>query len=115
MGLTMKEKKTITREVAKRYQKTSKKQKGVILGEFVALTGYNRSYAGYVLRNFGRKVILKVKDKTVAVILGQLRQKTKRQRRRVYDEKVLSVLRSIWLISDCICGKRLAPLLKEII
>lgn len=115
MGLMMKEKKAVTKEVAKRYQKASKKQKGVILREFVALTGYNRCYASYVLRNLGKRVIVRVKGKIVAVILGQPRQKIKRQRKRIYDENVLHVLRSIWFISDYICGKRLAPLLKEII
>lgn len=115
MGLTMKEKKAIIKEVSQRYQKASKKHKGLMLDEYVALTGYNRSYASYVLRNWEKRVILKVKDKIVAVILGKPRQKVKRQRMRVYDEKVLSVLRSIWLISDYLCGKRLAPFLKEII
>ncbi|MBI5188960.1 MAG: transposase family protein, partial [Nitrospirae bacterium] len=115
MGLMMKEKKAVTKEVAKRYQKASKKQKGVILNEFIALTGYNRCYASYVLRNSGKRVLVRVKGKIVAVILGHPRQKTVRQRKRIYDEKVLHVLRSIWLISDYICGKRLAPLLKEMI
>jgi hypothetical protein len=115
MGLMMKEKKAVTKEVAKRYQKASKKQNGVILNEFVALTDYNRSYASYVLRNLGKRVLIRVKGETVAVILGQPRQKATRRRKRIYDEEVLHVLRSIWLISDCICGKRLAPLLKEII
>jgi len=114
MGLIMKEKKAVTREVAKRYQKVSKKQKGVILNEFTALTGYNRSYASYLLRNWEKRITLRVKGKIVVVILGKQRQ-TERQRSKVYDEKVLSILRSIWLISDCICGKRLSPLLKEII
>lgn len=115
MGLTMKEKRAVTREVARRYQKASKKTKGLILDEYGALTGYNRSYASYVLRKWEKKVFLKVKGEPVAVILGQPRQRIKRQRRRTYDEGILSVLRSIWFISDYLCGKRLAPLLKEII
>ncbi len=115
MGLMMKEKKAVTKEVARRYQRASKKQKGVILNEFIALTGYNRSYASHVLRNLGKRIFIRVKGETVAVVLGQPRHKAVRQRKRIYDEKVLHVLRSIWLISDYICGKRLAPLLKEII
>lgn len=115
MGLMMKEKKAVTKEIARRYQKASKKQKRVILNEFIALTDYNRCYASYVLRNLGKRVLIRVRGETVAVILGQPRQKATRQRKRIYDEKVLHVLRSIWLISDYICGKRLAPLLKEII
>lgn len=45
MGLTMKERKAVVSEIAKRYKKASKKQKGIILDELIALTGYNRSYA----------------------------------------------------------------------
>lgn len=53
MGLTMKEKNAITIEIARRYQKASKKQKGIILNEFTALTGYNRAYASSLLSNHG--------------------------------------------------------------
>ncbi|RKX77005.1 MAG: transposase, partial [Candidatus Omnitrophota bacterium] len=38
MGLTMEQKKAVTNEIAKRYQKASKKQKGVILDEIVEIT-----------------------------------------------------------------------------
>jgi hypothetical protein len=53
MGLTMKEKRTITKEVAGRYRRVSKKGKGAILDEFIELTGYNRAYASHVLHNQG--------------------------------------------------------------
>ncbi|QWR78191.1 hypothetical protein [Candidatus Magnetomonas plexicatena] len=48
MRLTMKERQAVTRVNAQRYKKVSKKQKGTILDEFVALTGYDRCYAGYL-------------------------------------------------------------------
>ena len=44
MGLTIKEKRAVTKEIVQRYQKARKKQKGVILDEFTAFTGYNRDY-----------------------------------------------------------------------
>ncbi len=56
MGLRMREKKSITREIAQRYQKAKKKQKGIILTEFMALIGYNRAYASYLLSNHGKVV-----------------------------------------------------------
>lgn len=59
MGLRMDEKRVITREVAKRYQKSSKKQKGRILDEFTALMGYNRSYASHIMSNWDRKIFLR--------------------------------------------------------
>ena len=48
MRLTMKERRSVTAVVAKRYQKATKKHKGTILGEYTELTGYNRSYAAFV-------------------------------------------------------------------
>lgn len=115
MALMMQEKKTITREVAKRYQRTSKKEKGLILDEFVRLTGYTRCYGAFVLRNWGRKVKVRFKGRDRVVILGGKRKKSKRIRERKYDQRVLSALKKIWIICDCICGKRLAPYLSEII
>lgn len=91
MGLKMSEKKAVTGEVAKRYQRSPKKQKGRILDEFTALMGYNRSYASHILSNWGRKVFLGIGGKTVAVIFGVARRKTKKQRLRHYDNKVLNM------------------------
>jgi len=42
--------KSITREVSQRYKKASKKERGRMLDEFCAITGYSRSYAAGVLR-----------------------------------------------------------------
>ncbi len=53
MRLTMGEKRTITKAFVERYKKSRKKHKGIILKEFIELTGYNRSYASYVLRVYG--------------------------------------------------------------
>ncbi len=48
--------KKISRQLAKRYRKASKKEKSQILNEFCALTGYNRSYASFLLRNAGKTI-----------------------------------------------------------
>lgn len=113
MGLTMKERKAVTREVAMRYQRASKKQKGIILNEFIALTGYHRTYANWLLKNLGRKVYLKIRGTQMAVTLGGSRKKAKRQRTRQYDVLVIGVLRSMWIVSDYLCGKRLASFIKS--
>jgi hypothetical protein len=112
MGLTMNEKKAVARETAKRYQKAPKKQKGIILSEFAAITGYHRTYASWLLRNLGRKVFLKVKGKESIKVVGEIK-KTQRKRARYYDEKTLRILRSIWEVSDYLCGKRLVSFIKE--
>src|SRR5437868_4233841 len=98
MGLTMHERKAVSAVMTKRYRKASKKQKGVLLDEFVALTGYNRWYAVAVLRGRQPAPARSARPAT-------------RQRMRVYDAAVLPALRQIWMILDCLCGKRLVAVL----
>jgi hypothetical protein len=111
MGLTCKEKISATKVTAPRYQKATKKQKKTILEEFVALTGYDRCYAARLLRTHGKKVYFNGNT----VIVGDVGKKVKKQRPRFYDQVVFTVLTKIWLIMDCICGKRLAPMLPDLI
>lgn len=111
MRLTMKERRSVSAVVAKRYQKATKKEKGTILGEYTQLTGYNRCYAAFLLRNQGRR--MRINDSTVLV--GECRKKVKRTRERIYDEQLVRVLKRVWAIMDFICGKRLEPALKEVI
>jgi hypothetical protein len=111
MRLTVKEKQKATRITASRYQKASKKKKGAILDEFIALTGYDRCYASYLLKNHGKKVWINNK----VIVIGDIAKRHKRQRQRTYDDDVLRALKRIWVIMDCICGKRLRPVLKEIL
>ena len=61
MRLTMKERKKAAAIIAPRYQKARKKDKGIMLGEFIELTGYGRRYASYVLRSHGKKVLISEK------------------------------------------------------
>lgn len=112
MRLTMKERKSVTRAIASRYQKASKREKGRILDEFTQLTGYTRCYASYLLGNHGKRVRIS----SNVVLVGDVRKRIKkRNRHTIYNTKVLDALKKIWLIMDCICGKRLAPMLKEVI
>jgi len=39
MGLTMNERKAVTKELAKRYQRATKGERGRLLKEFIQLTG----------------------------------------------------------------------------
>ena len=52
----MKERRRLAEATAGRYRKAGKKEKRKILDEFVASTGFARSYAALVLRNQGREV-----------------------------------------------------------
>jgi len=107
----MKERRSVSAVVAKRYQKATKKEKGTILGEYTQLTGYNRCYAAFLLRNQGRR--MRINDNTVLV--GDCREKVKRARDRIYDEQLVRVLKRVWVIMDFMCGKRLEPALQEVV
>lgn len=111
MRLTMNERKKATAVVAPRYQRAKKKEKGMILNEFIKLTGYNRSYAAHVLQIHGRKVYIDSKT----VMVGDIRKKAQRKRQAFYDSAVTEALKKVWYIMDCICGKRLAPVLREVV
>jgi hypothetical protein len=109
MRLTMKERKKATAVVAPRYQKARKKDKCLILNEFTGLTGYSRRYASYVLRSHGKRIWLGVGQ----AVVGDIRKKVPRKKKRLYDDRVCEALKKVWYIMDCICGKRLAPVLRQ--
>lgn len=110
MGLTMSEKRSVAAQMASGYQRAGKKQKGVILGQFVELTGYVRRYGARLLRQHGKKVTV-----GTTTIIGDVTKKPVRNRQAVYDSEVVEALRKIWMIMDCICGKRLKAALDELI
>lgn len=115
MGLTMREKKAITKEVARRYRKARKKEKGGMLNEFVAITGYNRNYAAWALRNWCREIGRYLKSGDKIVLVKDPRLKKNRNKPRIYNEPVLPALKKIWSILNYPCGKRLSPFLPEIV
>lgn len=111
--LTMRQKKAVTRELRDRYRKSSKKEKTIMLDEFIRLTRYNRSYAARVLRLKEVLGYMHIRGKRVRLVRDK--RKIKRKKKKIYDEGVLVALKEIWKICDYICSKRLAPFLKEII
>jgi len=111
MRLTVGERHKATKITAARYQKAAKKKKGAILDEFIELTGYDRCYASYLLKNHGKKVWINNK----VIVIGDICKRRKRDSQRTYGDDVLRVLKQIWVIMDCICGKRLRPMLKEML
>jgi len=43
--------------MAEEYKRAGKKERGEILDRYRKVTGYNRRYAGWLLRNWGKKVV----------------------------------------------------------
>jgi len=111
MRLTMKARQEVTKATAGQYRGASKKEKGKILDQFIATTGYSRWYGRLVLRHEGRRIQT---DKQTVVVVER-KSSAKRKRVRFYDEKVQIALVRLWRIMDYICGKRLQPQLPELI
>jgi len=116
MALMMREKQAVTRELARRYVRAGRRVKAAIVDQVVNLAGYNRSYATWLLRTYARQVVLPQAHGPVLICeAADKGLRPARARPRVYDERVLAALRRVWLIADCICGKRLAPFLGELV
>jgi hypothetical protein len=86
--------------VARRYVGAKRAEKGRMLDEFVANTGYNRKYATHLLNHPPRKS-------------GRKRKRRRRQRR--YDARVQRALVYVWKAANGICSKRLVPFLPELV
>ncbi|KQC04789.1 MAG: integrase [Candidatus Cloacimonas sp. SDB] len=112
--LTMRQKKAVTKELRNRYQRASKKEKTMMLNEFIRLTGYNRCYACQILKKKERVLgYLNIAGKRIKYVADK--RKIKRKKKKIYDQDVLVALKEIWKICDYLCSKRLAPFLSEII
>ena len=96
MGLTMGERKALTEQVGRRYRSAARKDKTVILGEFVEATGYTRKYAIHLLNSWGRTRVVRIDGQTVKLVVGRPRRAKRRARPRRYDQEVLKALRQIW-------------------
>ncbi len=81
-----------------RYVKARRKEKGRILDEFVAATGYHRKWALELLRQGPPPA-------------GRGRG----GRPRVYSAVGVGALRQVWEASGQLCGKRLAPFMDELV
>lgn len=79
--------------IAPRYRKASRQEKGKILDEFCAVSGYERKYAIRRLSRWRRRA----------------RPEVWRRRGRppTYGPEELKVLKTIWLASEQMCSKRL--------
>jgi len=112
--LNMRQKKAVTKELKKRYSKATKKKKSIMLDEFCATTGYNRSYASWILKIKKDRVLgyMKTGGRRIKFVAAKAKAK-KKGRPRIYTYDVFLALKRIWVIFDFICSKRLAPFMAE--
>jgi hypothetical protein len=114
MGLTVKERYAIIRELAPRYQRARKAERSRMLDEFVQLTGLVRCYGSHVLKHYGTRKTVVVDGQRVVVVVGE-RSPAKRHRKRDrrYDQAVLDGLKRLWALSNGLCGKRLVVFIRQ--
>ena len=111
MGLTMAQRKAVTRELAQRYRRATRREKGEILDQWVQLTGHTRNHASWLLRCWGRTVYSYQGGRPVKIVVG-----TRRPRRhspRYYNQEVYRALKQVWELFGGMCGKRLVAVLRH--
>lgn len=109
----MREKQSVSREFARRYKPSSKKEKGKILNEYVKVTNYRRDYASFLLKNWGRKVYFRGGR---IIFIGDFKSdRSNSGRKPKYCEETLHILYDFWELLNYPCGKRLKPQLNELI
>ena len=88
----MRQKNAITKELKDRYQRSSKKEKTIMLNEFIQLTRYNRCYAYQILNMKKEKVLvyMNISGKRIKYVADN--RKIKREKKKFYDKKVFMPL-----------------------
>jgi transposase InsO family protein len=99
MGLTLTERRAVTDTIATRYLQADKRTKSFILDELCATTGWHRSHA--------RKAL------TTALLPKLVRPR--RPRPPTYGPEVIAALTVCWTVLGMPAGKRLAPMLGELV
>ena len=96
--MSQKSKQELADALRPRYQRAAWAEKGRILDEFVATTGYHRKYAIQLLKHWPRPS-------------GPRRRRSQRQ----YTAAVVIALEQVWRVANGICGKRLVAALPALV
>lgn len=116
MRMSMANRRAVTEKLAAEYRGcSSRTRRREILDQVVELTEYNRHYAAWVLRNFGKsRVVRTPSGELVRLVVGRANPRRATARARVYDEKVKKLVELIWETFG-LCGKRLKASMAELL
>ena len=115
MELSMHVKRSLIDRTWQRYRHSTKQQKSLLLTEFCSTPGYARHYAAWILNHWGTTIRTQVGGQTLCFKVGSRGARPRTGRPRRYDDAFISALRELWALFDYLCGKRLVPLLRELI
>ena len=117
MRLTMEQKRAVTGKLASKYRGSkSRKDRSQILNEVQELTGYNRHYAAWLLRNYGkRRAVEDGRGQTVELVVGGKNKRRATERPRAFNEAVKREIVFLWECFDQMYGKCLVAMLSDIL
>jgi hypothetical protein len=99
--MSLNSRRELLNQAVPRYMDATWKEKGRILDEFVAATGFARKYVVAILNRGFR--------------LGKTERRRRECQPRRYDEPIREALITVWKAANRICAKRLIPYLPEFI
>lgn len=113
----MKARRAVIEATAKRYQSARKKERGRILDEFTVLTRYGRKYAAWILAHWKRRRVLTIGGVRTIFVVGSPRPRKRGanapKRPRTYGPDIVRLVKELWGLAGGLCGKRLAPFIRQ--
>lgn len=115
--MSMKARRAVIEASAKRYQAARKKERSRILDEFTALTRYGRKYASWVLAHWKRRRVLTIGGVRTIYVFGSPRPRKRGanapKRPPTYGPDIIRLVKGLWALAGGLCGKRLAPFIRQ--
>jgi len=77
--LTMGQRRPVTAKLAQEYRGADRKTKGRILGTLVGVAGYNRRCAPWLLRDWGRRYLVKIEGEVMRFVVEAAKPQVRRE------------------------------------
>lgn len=98
-----------------RYRSATKSKKSQILLEFCQTSCYTRKYASWILAHWAKRVWATVQGERICYKVGSRTARHRSGRPQVYGEAFRVILKDLWFLFDCLCGKRFVPMIRGLL